>query len=111
MIVKTRHTGLVVKDISASIAFYEGLGLSVGSVKNEKGDFLSQVVGLKMQKLKLQSLKCLMDHYWSYSNTNLIQQSLLPLNTHLIIMDARMWLLPFRMLKKFLLKLFVWVVP
>ena len=45
MIIKTRHTGLVVKDISASIAFYEGLGLSVWKHENENGGFLSQVVG------------------------------------------------------------------
>jgi hypothetical protein len=89
MILKTRHTGLVVKDISASIAFYEGLGLKVWKHEVEKGDYL-------------------MDHYWSYSNINLIQQSLLLLNTNLIITGAHMWLLPFRMFKKFLLKLFSW---
>ena len=41
----------------------------------------------------------------SYSNTNHIQLSLAFLTTHLISMDARMWLLPLRILKKFLLKL------
>jgi len=57
MIIKTRHTGLVVKDISASIAFYEGLGLSVWKHENESGDFLSQVVGLKNAEIETAKLK------------------------------------------------------
>jgi catechol 2,3-dioxygenase-like lactoylglutathione lyase family enzyme len=57
MIIKTRHTGLVVKDISASIAFYEGLGLSVWKHENEHGDFLSQVVGLKNAEIETAKLK------------------------------------------------------
>ena len=57
MIIKTRHTGLVVKDISASIAFYEGLGLSVWKHDNENGDFLSQVVGLKNAEIETVKLK------------------------------------------------------
>ena len=57
MIIKTRHTGLVVKDISASIAFYEGLGLSVWKHENENGDFLSQVVGLENAEIETAKLK------------------------------------------------------
>ena len=57
MIVNTRHTGLVVKDISASIAFYEGLGLSVWKHENENGDFLSQVVGLKNAEIETAKLE------------------------------------------------------
>lgn len=57
MIIKTRHTGLVVKDISASIAFYEGLGLTVWKHANENGDFLSQVVGLKNAEIETAKLK------------------------------------------------------
>ena len=57
MIIKTRHTGLVVKDISASIAFYESLGLSMWKQENEKGDFLSQVVGLKDAEIETAKLK------------------------------------------------------
>lgn len=57
MILKTRHTGLVVKDISASIAFYEGLGLKVWKREIEKGDFLSQVVGLKHAEIETAKLK------------------------------------------------------
>ena len=57
MIIKTRHTGLVVKDISASIAFYEGLGLGVWKHENERGDFLSQVVGLENAEIETVKLK------------------------------------------------------
>ena len=57
MIIKTRHTGLVIKDISASIAFYEGLGLSVWKRENERGDFLSQVVGLEHAEIETAKLK------------------------------------------------------
>lgn len=57
MILKTRHTGFVVKDISASIAFYEGLGLIVWKRELEKGDFLSQVVGLKYAEIETAKLK------------------------------------------------------
>ena len=57
MILKTRHTGLVVKDISASITFYEGLGLKVWKREVEKGDFLSQVVGLKHAEIETAKLE------------------------------------------------------
>jgi len=46
MIVKTRHTGLVVKNINASIEFYEQLGLKVWKHEKESGNFISQLVGL-----------------------------------------------------------------
>ena len=57
MITKTRHTGLVVKDISASVSFYEELGLSVWKRETEKGDFLSQVVGLEDAEIETAKLK------------------------------------------------------
>jgi len=57
MIIKTRHTGLVVKDISASIVFYEELGLSVWKRENERGEFLSQVVGLENAEIETAKLK------------------------------------------------------
>lgn len=57
MIIKTRHTGLVVKDISASIVFYEELGLSVWKRENERGQFLSQVVGLENAEIETAKLK------------------------------------------------------
>jgi len=57
MIVGTRHTGLVVKDISASIEFYEKLGLQVWKHEHEAGDFLSQVVGLDNAEIETAKLK------------------------------------------------------
>mgnify|MGYP001313050207 CR=1 FL=1 len=57
MIIKTRHTGLVVKNIAASIEFYEALGLTVWKREEEQGDFLSQVVGLKNAKIETAKLK------------------------------------------------------
>lgn len=57
MIIKTRHTGLVVKDINASIKFYEGLGLKVWKREIEKGEFLSQLVGLDSAEVETAKLK------------------------------------------------------
>ena len=47
----------MVKDISASIEFYEGLGLRVWKRENEKGHFLSQVVGLEHAEIETAKLK------------------------------------------------------
>ena len=57
MIIKTRHTGLVVRDISVSIEFYEKLGLEVWRRENETGKFISQVVGLKNAEIETAKLK------------------------------------------------------
>jgi catechol 2,3-dioxygenase-like lactoylglutathione lyase family enzyme len=57
MIIGTRHTGLVVKDISVSIEFYEKLGLQVWKREHEAGDFLSQVVGLHNAEIETAKLK------------------------------------------------------
>ena len=57
MIVKTRHTGLVVTDISASIEFYEKLGLQVWKREVESGYFISQVVGLDDVVIETAKLK------------------------------------------------------
>ena len=57
MIVKIRHTGLVVRDIVASIAFYEKLGLEMWKRDNEVGDFISQVVGLDNVEIATAKLK------------------------------------------------------
>jgi catechol 2,3-dioxygenase-like lactoylglutathione lyase family enzyme len=57
MIVKTRHTGLVVTDISASIEFYEKLGLQVWKREVESGYFISQVVGLDDAVIETAKLK------------------------------------------------------
>ena len=57
MIIKTRHTGLVVKDIGASIAFYEALGLIVWRREIEQGKFISNVVGLENAVIETAKLK------------------------------------------------------
>ena len=57
MIKNTRHTGLVVKDISNSIKFYESLGLKVWRREIESGDFISKVVGLDDAIIETAKLK------------------------------------------------------
>ena len=57
MIIKTRHTGLVVKDLEKSIKFYEALGLQVWKREFEKGEFLSQVVGINDAEIETAKLK------------------------------------------------------
>lgn len=57
MIIGTRHTGLVVRDISVSINFYEQLGLKLWKRENEKGTFISQVVGLSNANIETAKLK------------------------------------------------------
>jgi catechol 2,3-dioxygenase-like lactoylglutathione lyase family enzyme len=47
MILDTRHTGLVVRDINCSKLFYEQLlGLSVWKQEKEEGPFIEKVVGI-----------------------------------------------------------------
>lgn len=57
MLLKTRHTGLVVTNISASIVFYKQLGLEIWKHENEVGDFISCVVGLKDAEIETAKLK------------------------------------------------------
>ena len=57
MIIKTRHTGLVVKNLDKSIRFYEELGLKVWKREFEKGEFLSQVVGINGAEIETAKLK------------------------------------------------------
>lgn len=57
MILKTRHTGLVVQDIKRSIAFYEALGLTVWRREIEQGEFISNVVGLENAVIETAKLK------------------------------------------------------
>ena len=57
MIINTRHTGLVVKDIAASIYFYEKLGLKLWRREIEVGDFISQVVGFDNAEIETAKLK------------------------------------------------------
>jgi len=57
MIIKTRHTGLVVKDLNKSIKFYETLGLKLWKRELEKGKFISKVVGLDNAEIETAKLK------------------------------------------------------
>ena len=57
MIIKIRHTGVVVRDLIKSLKFYEGLGFKLVSRQIEQGDFIDQVVGLK--KVKVETAKLL----------------------------------------------------
>lgn len=57
MILRTRHTGLVVRDINASIAFYEAMGLSVWKRQVEEGPFISGVVGVPDVVIETAKLK------------------------------------------------------
>ncbi|MDG2147588.1 MAG: hypothetical protein P8K14_05175, partial [Flavobacteriaceae bacterium] len=57
MISKTRHTGIVVMNLSKYIFFYEKLGFKLDSRKIETGDYIDQLVGIKQTKLEWAKLK------------------------------------------------------
>ena len=57
MISRTRHTGLVVTNMDASISFYENLGLRVWKREVESGDFISHLVGLENVVIETAKLK------------------------------------------------------
>ena len=57
MIKNKRHTGLVVRNLSASIDFYEKLGLKVWKRQIESGEFISEVVGLDNAEIETAKLK------------------------------------------------------
>lgn len=86
MIIKTRHTGLVVKSIAASIEFYESLGLRVWKREVENGSALSRLVGLENAEIETAKLKVgdgsLLEllEYKSHPTTPSISKY--PVNTH-----------------------------
>lgn len=55
MLLNIRHTGLVVRNASASIKFYEGLGFVVEKQMIETGDFISHVVGIP--EVRIETIK------------------------------------------------------
>lgn len=57
MILKTRHTGLVVRDLEKSLKFYEELGFILSSRELETGDFISTVVGIENVRVETAKLK------------------------------------------------------
>ncbi|PJZ86298.1 VOC family protein [Leptospira harrisiae] len=52
MIKKIRHTGLVVRNLSKAMAFYEALGFVLWKREIEEGDFIDTVVGIQSVKLE-----------------------------------------------------------
>lgn len=61
MVLNTRHTGVVVKDIKRAIAFYEGLGMKRKAESIEEGAYIDQLVGLQDTRLEWAKLE-LPDH-------------------------------------------------
>ena len=58
MILGTRHTGLVVRDLDHSLAFYRDvLGLEVLRRMTEHGDYIDRVVGINNVQLEWAKLK------------------------------------------------------
>ena|SRR4030067_1405105 len=58
MILSTRHTGLVVRDLNKSLLFYRDiLGLSVLKQMNESGPYIERVVGIPWATLEWIKLK------------------------------------------------------
>jgi catechol 2,3-dioxygenase-like lactoylglutathione lyase family enzyme len=57
MVLNTRHTGFVVRNIDKSILFYEGLGFSLVSRIIEEGSYIDNLVGLENTKLEWAKLK------------------------------------------------------
>lgn len=58
MILKTRHTGLVVRDLQRSILFYESLGLKKWRQEVESGTYIDTVVGISNVRIEWAKLKC-----------------------------------------------------
>ena len=57
MIRETRHTGLVVRNLERSLAFYEALGLRVWKRDKESGPFIETVVGIPGVRLEWVKLR------------------------------------------------------
>lgn len=82
MIKNIRHTGLVIRDISKSLKFYEGLlGLSVLEREVESSPYIEKVVGIKGVKLEWVKLKA--------NDGNLVEliQYHYPINTELKVVN------------------------
>ena len=57
MIRNIRHTGLVVRDLERSLAFYQALGFQVWKREVETGPFIETVVGIPDVKLEWAKLR------------------------------------------------------
>jgi catechol 2,3-dioxygenase-like lactoylglutathione lyase family enzyme len=58
MVLNTRHTGLVVRDLARSLTFYEALGLKLWRREEETGSFMDVVVGIPGVRIEWAKLKC-----------------------------------------------------
>ncbi len=52
MVINTRHTGIVVRDIDRAISFYEGMGIAQLSRMTEEGPYIDTLVGLTNTRLE-----------------------------------------------------------
>lgn len=57
MVINTRHTGIVVRDIDAAIQFYCGMGMDLVSRITEEGEYIDTLVGLSNTCLEWAKLK------------------------------------------------------
>ena len=57
MVINIRHSGIVVKDLSKSIKFYEEIGFKLISRQTETGNYIDNLVGLNQTKLEWAKLK------------------------------------------------------
>jgi catechol 2,3-dioxygenase-like lactoylglutathione lyase family enzyme len=57
MVLNTRHTGIVVRDIDTAIKFYSGLGMDLVSRMIEEGEYIDTLVGLLNTRLEWAKLK------------------------------------------------------
>ena len=57
MILRTRHTGLVVNNVNLSVKFYESLGFTLWKQEVEHGEFISTVVGIPEVNIETAKLK------------------------------------------------------
>jgi len=57
MVLNTRHTGIVVRNLDAAIKFYRGLGMDLVSRMTEQGEYIDTLVGLSNTRLEWAKLK------------------------------------------------------
>lgn len=57
MVINTRHTGIVVKDIDKAVLFYEGMGMVLVNRMVEEGPYIEKLVGLPNVRLKWAKLR------------------------------------------------------
>jgi catechol 2,3-dioxygenase-like lactoylglutathione lyase family enzyme len=57
MVLKTRHTGIVVRNLDAAIKFYSGLGMTLVAKMTEQGKYIDTLVGLTNTRVEWAKLK------------------------------------------------------